>query len=397
MSVDPSALSSFASAPDQEPGPSRKRARTEVSPEQRKEARAHRNRIAAQNSRDRRKAQFTYLERRVAELEEENRSLRAGMGLPPSLPPSATSRLAEEDKEFERQRAQERENEELKERIRTLEKGWDAVMKALAAQGFSAPGAQPPTPTSITTTSPSESLSRSTSPAEPAPSGGLSPAAPIKSEPSPPLNTSFPLSPAPSHMSLDFESSPSPIFSQLPSPIIKADQVLEHDSTRHLARMATTGGLASLDLPLRLDSVGAQNQSSPTDPIDEAAMERLLREILATSPSIETHDLPLMDGSASKKAPTSPSSAEAEMTILPTLKLVNFDVDSKALGLVDGVEQLESLGTSWVNDADMRRMLESMLPVVSTTLEDSTLPELDLGWDLESLSNNTGMVGINAF
>lgn len=85
------------------------------------------------------------------------------------------------------------------------------------------------------------------------------------------------------------------------------------------------------------------------------------------------------------------------MTILPTLKLVNFDVDSKALGLVDGVEQLESLGTSWVNDADMRRMLESMLPVVSTTLEDSTLPELDLGWDLESLSNNTGMVGINAF
>lgn len=240
MSVDPSALSSFASVPDQEPGPSRKRARTEVSPEQRKEARAHRNRIAAQNSRDRRKAQFTYLERRVAELEEENRSLRAGMGLPPSLPPSATSRLAEEDKEFERQRAQERENEELKERIRTLEKGWDAVMKALAAQGFSAPGAQPPTPTSITTTSPSESLSRSTSPAEPAPSGGLSPAAPIKSEPSPPLNTSFPLSPAPSHMSLDFESSPSPIFSQLPSPIIKADQVLEHDSTRHLARMATS-------------------------------------------------------------------------------------------------------------------------------------------------------------
>ncbi|KAF8187524.1 hypothetical protein BJ912DRAFT_424738 [Pholiota molesta] len=46
---------------------------------QREEARVPRNRIAAQNPRDRRKAQFSHLQWRVAELEEENRRLRAGM------------------------------------------------------------------------------------------------------------------------------------------------------------------------------------------------------------------------------------------------------------------------------------------------------------------------------
>ncbi|KAJ3778223.1 hypothetical protein FB446DRAFT_796798 [Lentinula raphanica] len=56
---------------------------TEQSSEEGKEARAHRNRIPAQNSRDLRKAQSSYLEQRVAELEEENRQLRAGMGLSP--------------------------------------------------------------------------------------------------------------------------------------------------------------------------------------------------------------------------------------------------------------------------------------------------------------------------
>jgi hypothetical protein len=106
----------------------RKRPRSEASPDERKEARAHRNRIAAQNSRDRRKAQFTYLERRVAELEEENRLLRAGMNVPPSSTPSSTEEQRGREKEF----AREKENEELRERIRTLEKGWNAVVQALA-------------------------------------------------------------------------------------------------------------------------------------------------------------------------------------------------------------------------------------------------------------------------
>jgi len=80
------------------------------------------------------------------------------------------------------------------------------------------------------------------------------------------------------------------------------------------------------------------------------------------------------------------------MTVLPTDEPVNFSVDGKVLGLADG----EALRSSWVNDVDMRRMLESMLPA-SSTMEDSTLPELDLGWDLESFANNAGMVGINVF
>lgn len=85
------------------------------------------------------------------------------------------------------------------------------------------------------------------------------------------------------------------------------------------------------------------------------------------------------------------------MTILPTAEPVSFGVDGKVLGLADGVEQLEALGSSWVNDVDMRRMLESMLPPASSTMEDSTLPEIDLGWDLESFASNAGMVGIDVF
>jgi cell division protein FtsB len=119
---------------------------------ERKEARAHRNRIAAQNFRDRRKAQFSYLERRVSELEEENRQLRAGL----VAPAQQDSRKVEEQ---ECEHAKARENEELRERIKTLEKGWDDVMRALATQVLStniappapAPASEPP---STTTTEP---------------------------------------------------------------------------------------------------------------------------------------------------------------------------------------------------------------------------------------------------
>ena len=75
-----------------ESGPSRKRPHTNTSAttsEERK-ARAHRNRIAAQNSRDKRKARFSYLERRVADFDEENRRLRAGGLVPPPTIPLST-------------------------------------------------------------------------------------------------------------------------------------------------------------------------------------------------------------------------------------------------------------------------------------------------------------------
>ncbi|KAH6906385.1 hypothetical protein BKA70DRAFT_1287394 [Coprinopsis sp. MPI-PUGE-AT-0042] len=147
---------------------------SEMSSEERKEARAHRNRIAAQNSRDRRKAQFGWLERRVAELEEENRRLRAGLPTappPPSYVPAPGLHIpllshvapamvpspqvipvlsAEDAQRAVQDRERERENEELKERIRTLERGWDAVVKALQQQ---APSPVQPSPSSPSTSS----------------------------------------------------------------------------------------------------------------------------------------------------------------------------------------------------------------------------------------------------
>ncbi|KAJ7696613.1 hypothetical protein B0H14DRAFT_800946 [Mycena olivaceomarginata] len=84
------------------------------------DSRTHRNRIAAQNSRDRRKAQFSYLERRVSELEEENRQLRASL------------LVASNEPECEQTTAQ-KNNKELRERLMALEKGWEAVVTAAQA------------------------------------------------------------------------------------------------------------------------------------------------------------------------------------------------------------------------------------------------------------------------
>lgn len=200
--------------------PPRKRSRSDISPDERKEARAHRNRIAAQNSRDRRKAQFVYLERRVVELEEENRQLRAGMGL-------TGLHRAEEDKveeQRERDTARDRENEELRARIKTLETGWEAVVKALAASGL---------PLSIPSAPPSSSLSDSSLSSQPSTS-----ALPVL-VPQPSASV-FPLSPA-------LSQAPSPRSS---TPIYPLD-FDDSEPTRHLARVATT------DAPL-LSSVSLQ-------------------------------------------------------------------------------------------------------------------------------------------
>ncbi|XP_006457306.1 hypothetical protein AGABI2DRAFT_196071 [Agaricus bisporus var. bisporus H97] len=210
--------------------PLRKRARSDQSSEERKEARAHRNRIAAQNSRDRRKAHFSYLERRVNELEDENRQLRVSIGLlsqghpaPTTLPVVSIPPKSPEDL------ARDRENAELKERIRTLERGWDAVVKALAAQGL---------PTGL----------------------GPAPAPPL-SHPQPSPAIALP-SPTPSHSSLDFDSdmstSSTPVFvptsSTSPSPSPRSIPIAnseeqstkstQQDSTRHLARVASTDSVA---------------------------------------------------------------------------------------------------------------------------------------------------------
>ncbi|THH02298.1 hypothetical protein EW026_g585 [Hermanssonia centrifuga] len=192
--------------------PPRKRSRSEVTPEERREARAHRNRIAAQNSRDRRKAQFTYLERRVAELEEENRRLRVGKGSKAAQPSEA-----QKSEEREKDRAREKENEELRERIKTLENGWDAVVKALAASGLPL---NVPTPPSTITSESSTASSR-----------------PLSTIPL--IVPPTPISPTPSSISMS-------------SSMFDFD---DFESTRHLARVATT------DAPL-LSSVSLQRVDS---------------------------------------------------------------------------------------------------------------------------------------
>ena len=268
MSVDPSTLSLPSPSPssstlhdDMDPshesGPSRKRPRTTTSAttsEERKEARAHRNRIAAQHSRDRRKAHFSYLERRVAELEEENRRLRAG-GLvpPPAIPLSSFGPvypLHDDRQRTEREIQKERENEELKARIRTLEKGWEAVMKALAAQGLS---------TGVSASTPAQSTS--------SPPTSTAPNTPNTTTTSPPTDTSsksFP-SPAPSDDSLS-SASHSPVFT--PNEIFSSDSTrmgtsesqINDEPTRHLARVAT---IEPSQAPMSLQRVVSPSLPSP--------------------------------------------------------------------------------------------------------------------------------------
>lgn len=253
--------------PSHEAGPARKRLRTQgITTEERRDARAHRNRVAAQNSRDRRKAQFVYLERRVAELEEENRLLRAGAGIPPAapaaLPPLLANRSKLEEEERlrdKRARERERENEELKERVQTLEGGWDAVIKALGAQGLLtgissaiAPTQAAPTPTttSSTATSPTETTSsllvntNETSPE--------------------PHFAAFP-SPTLSDNSLESESAAIPTtVTDASSHDSESNEVQSHvlrESARHLARVA------SIESPSLVSSMALQRVVSLSAPM----------------------------------------------------------------------------------------------------------------------------------
>ncbi|KAH9957329.1 hypothetical protein BC827DRAFT_1157327 [Russula dissimulans] len=114
-----------------EGAPPRKRSRSDMTPEQRKEARAHRNRIAAQNSRDKRKAQFSTLEGRISELEAENRALRAGMAYPPPVSIDSPEHRAADA-------AREAENRALRERVQALESAWEAIIRTLHVHGTTA-------------------------------------------------------------------------------------------------------------------------------------------------------------------------------------------------------------------------------------------------------------------
>jgi len=262
--VDPSTLSLQTPAspspshddidPTHESGPSRKRSRN--TSEERKEARAHRNRIAAQNSRDRRKAQFSYLERRVTELEEENRRLRAGA--PSTLPLSTFGTLLASDDDrlrTQRENERERENEQLKARIRALEQGWEVVVKALAAHGL---------PTGLPSTTTTSTSAQSTTPTSSTPPTTTPP--PIEAS-SKSAYTAFP-SPTPSHDSLEFDPSPShsPVvtpnnsFASIPLSIGTTEPQINDEPTRHLARVATIEPSLA---PMSLQRVVSSSLPSP--------------------------------------------------------------------------------------------------------------------------------------
>ncbi|EED81580.1 predicted protein [Postia placenta Mad-698-R] len=317
--------------------PPRKRSRSDISPDERKEARAHRNRIAAQNSRDRRKAQFVYLERRVAELEEENRQLRAGMGLTGFY-------RAEEDKveeQRERDTARDRENEELRARIKTLETGWEAVVKALAASGL---------PLSIPSAPPSSSLSDSSLSSQPSTS-----ALPVL-VPQPSASV-FPLSPA-------LSQAPSPRSS---TPIYPLD-FDDSEPTRHLARVATTDAplLSSVSLQ-RLELSGPpahpsatsipSGQQDPLSAVDEITMDKLLREILAPSPILPAATLPSGHADAVGTWPHSQPLSESEGA-----DPIHQAMSPATAGATPAVIASIPAG-DWPGQAEMQRLLD-MVPVV---------------------------------
>jgi len=96
----------------------KRRSRSGLGPEERREARAHRNRIAAQCSRDRKKVQFTELSARVAELEAENRALKSGGQSP--IPQLSDASIVQE-------------NAALKVRVQQLELAWQNMAKLIGS------------------------------------------------------------------------------------------------------------------------------------------------------------------------------------------------------------------------------------------------------------------------
>ncbi|KAG6850431.1 hypothetical protein H0H93_013303 [Arthromyces matolae] len=353
----------------------RKRPRNEASSEERKEARAHRNRIAAQNSRDRRKAQFSYLERRVAELEEENRSLRASRGVPLLPVTASTAYRAEEEHKRLEANARERENEELRERIKTLERGWDAVLKALAAQGL--PLAQPPT--------------------------NVSP------------NPVFPISPAPSHSSLEFSvSTPSSSIISLDTPEPTSTNSTETtttttETTRHSARVASmAGGLSNVNvnvsgpLSIDLDLLFSQPSSSTqTNEPDDATMETLFMEILASPlPADSTPSCPSIAATQiAQTATTGKSKVAGEEEIASTSSVeglgLGLELEMNGAGATTTTTTTTTtseidLGLGLMNDVDgwdsgleMQRILASLGVVTEDDQPQTAELELGLGWATE--------------
>ncbi|KAL4074060.1 hypothetical protein V8B97DRAFT_1937900 [Scleroderma yunnanense] len=358
--------------------PPRKRTRSVMSPEERKEARAHRNRIAAQNSRDRRKAHFAHLERRVAELEEENRHLRAG--LPASPSPSVSEPEVVTDHDQSRKRAEEqreRENQQLRERIRALEIGYRTVVRALADQGKSLPSSSHP---------PFTPLSPSSSPRSPSPvehcSSPSAASATLSS-----INPTYPLSPTPTHStlvdspltlaptSLDLSFSPafSPLSSTslLDSPSDSFDLSLSSDApTRHLA----AGGQHT-----HSDKITKSSQEyissaveSESDTASDAIIACLLAEIIA-SPSGGVGALPSVGTASEETRSAEAVSASGPVPLEGGLRLGKSTIDD-----TDWMKQVRA-------EMEMDRLLKSIPDAHDVVSGLNTMTNLDVDMDFSNM------------
>lgn len=152
--VPPSAPGSESDySPEPSIAPSKRRSRSALTAEERREARAHRNRLAAQSSRDRKKLQFEQLSTRVAQLEDENRALR--LGVAPSSVESASASLADE-------------NAQLRARIQQLELAWQNLTKILGSLPLQVPGTSIQQPPALSPRLPTSSALKLSLPLSPA-------------------------------------------------------------------------------------------------------------------------------------------------------------------------------------------------------------------------------------
>ncbi|KAG8946885.1 hypothetical protein FRC04_011312 [Tulasnella sp. 424] len=358
----PSPASSKGSSAAQ---PSRKRPRTDFqSSEERKEARAERNRIAAQVSRDRRKAEFTDLRDRVTFLERENAALRQQAATSTSLSsPSTSSSLGlaqvpaigttSHTVEIER------ENRELKERVRVLENALSTLSQNVAnalkgvGTGSSIGGALshllPPSPSSSILPSTSN-MTAQTTPTAPAFAAGFTAT-------TTPVNTTTPL---------------------------------------HGWPGGTNGAVGLFAAPANTNNTSFVNNTSTISPA-HANTEDWLKSILegnsstnniTSTPSPST---PLSTSSPFLLSASSPSasssSADTDLSALlhtpmvetassPLLTTVGVSTSSPSLPMLNGTFEVASLfGDD--NDTDMEKLLAMLPPAgnASSSPSDATVPE----------------------
>ncbi|KAG8910202.1 hypothetical protein FRC00_008659 [Tulasnella sp. 408] len=373
----PSPASSKGSATAQ---PSRKRPRTDFqTSEERKEARAERNRIAAQVSRDRRKAEFSDLRDRVSFLERENAALRQQAATSTSLTTPATSSLGlaqvpaigttSHTVEIER------ENRELKERVRVLENALSTLSQNVAnalkgvGTGSSIGGAL----SHLLPASPSTSILPPTSNM----TAQTTPTAPVYTATTTPVNATTPLVGASAS-----------------------------SSTRHLARVACVLS-PSLDDETSLQRVEPTEQSAssllpptptPTTPSTQAPSHQPTQTLKIGSSNTSTAAItstpspstPLSTSSPFLLQASSPSasssSADTDLSALlhtplvetssPLLTTVGVSTSSPSLPMVNGTFEVASLfGDD--NETDMEKLLAMLPPAGNATssTSDAAVPE----------------------